>query len=90
MTVHLTKAVRGQNFEDLDLLAKLLAPRKSERTTETPLIEVLDTQEAISEDDELAARTEGLSLADQEILEGGFDLNMVLQTYLISLCSCAK
>ena len=86
----MTKAVRGQNFEDLDLLAKLLAPRKSERTTETPLIEVLDTQEAISEEDELAARTEGLSLADQEILEGGFDLNMVLQTYLISLCSCAK
>ena len=86
----MTKAVRGQNFEDLDLLAKLLAPRKSGRTTETPLIEVLDTQEAISEEDELAARTEGLSLADQEILEGRFDLNMFPQTYLISICSCAK
>ncbi|KAI0086332.1 SHQ1-domain-containing protein [Irpex rosettiformis] len=69
LTVSLTKAVRGQNFEDLDLLAKLLAPRKSERTEETPLIEVLDSQESVSQDDELAARTEGLSLADQEIFE---------------------
>ncbi|KAI0818917.1 SHQ1-domain-containing protein [Irpex lacteus] len=69
LTVSLTKAVRGQNFEDLDLLAKLLAPRKSERTEQTPVIEVLDTQETVSEEDELVARTEGLSVADQEIFE---------------------
>lgn len=70
LTVSLTKAVRGQNFEDLDLLAKLLAPRKSEHTEQTPVIEVLDTQETVSEEDELVARTEGLSVVDQEIFEG--------------------
>lgn len=69
LTISLTKAVRGQEFEDLDLLAKLLALRRSERSQGT-LVEVLDSQENVSEDDELAARTSGLSLAEQEIYEG--------------------
>lgn len=60
----------GQHFEDLDLLAKLLAPRPAERPSQGPLIEVLDTQDAEqSAEDDLVARAEGLSLEHQEILE---------------------
>lgn len=73
LTVTLTKAVPGQDFEELDLLAKLLAPRPSERAPEGPLIEVLDSQdETLTAEDELVAQTEGLSLSSeqQEILEG--------------------
>lgn len=72
LTVSLTKAVVGQTFEDLDLLAKLLAPRPSERAPEDgPLIEVLDSEEAPGNaEDDLIARTQGLSLDRQEILEG--------------------
>ncbi|KAI0690061.1 SHQ1-domain-containing protein [Cytidiella melzeri] len=69
LTVSLTKSVRGQDFEDLDLLSKLLAPRRSERAEGKPLIEVLNSQESVSEDDDLTARTSGLSLAEQEIYE---------------------
>lgn len=67
LTVTLTKAVPGQHFEDLDLLAKLLAPRKTEQG---PLIEVLDSDPNITTDeDELVARASGLSLDHEEILE---------------------
>lgn len=68
LTVTLTKAVPGQYFEDLDLLAKLLAPRKTEQG---PLIEVLDSDQNITTDeDELVARASTLSLDHEEILEG--------------------
>ena len=74
LTVTLTKAVSGEKFEDLDLLAKLLAPRQSEQAPQGPLIEVLESQEAPGgaedDEDELVARTRGLSLDRQEILEG--------------------
>lgn len=70
LTITLTKVLPGQPFEDLDLIAKLLAPRKSERAQGGPLIEVLDSQENISDEDELAARTAGLSIGQQEIIEG--------------------
>ena len=74
LTVSLTKAVHGQHFDDLDLLAKLLAPRVSEQEPQGPLIEVLDSQEneedAESPEDDLVARTQSLSLDKQEILEG--------------------
>ncbi|GJE86893.1 SHQ1-domain-containing protein [Phanerochaete sordida] len=70
LTVTLTKAVPGQDFEDLDLLAKLLAPRPTEQPSQGPLIEVLDSQSAeVSPEDDLVARAEGLSLEQQEILE---------------------
>lgn len=70
LTVTLTKAVKGQTFDDLDLLAKLLAPRPSK--PEGPLIEVLDSQEAPTDDEELANATGRLSMSQeqQEILEG--------------------
>ena len=71
LTVTLTKAVAGQHFEDLDLLAKLLAPRASEQKPKGHLIEVLDSnQNAESAEDELVASTASLSLDQQEILEG--------------------
>lgn len=60
----------GQQFEDLDLLARLLAPRRSEAAERGPLIEVLDSAQETSPDDELAARTAELSLEEQELLEG--------------------
>ncbi|EIW60559.1 SHQ1-domain-containing protein [Trametes versicolor FP-101664 SS1] len=71
LTVTLTKEVPGQEFKDLDLLAKLLAPRPSNTAPAQPIIEVLDSQETELEDadEELAARTQGLSLEQQEILE---------------------
>ncbi|CAL1704202.1 unnamed protein product [Somion occarium] len=60
--------VKGQTFEDLDLLAKLLAPRASK--AQGPLIEVLDSEQASqNDDDELASATESLSLEQREILE---------------------
>ncbi|KAI0664996.1 SHQ1-domain-containing protein [Cubamyces menziesii] len=71
LTVTLTKEVPGQEFKDLDLLAKLLAPRPSKSTPAEPVIEVLDSQEAdsVDADEELATRTQNLSLEQQEILE---------------------
>ncbi|KAI0637170.1 SHQ1-domain-containing protein [Trametes polyzona] len=71
LTVTLTKEVPGQEFKDLDLLAKLLAPRPSQTAPAQPIIEVLDTQEApeIDADEELASRTQELSLEQREILE---------------------
>lgn len=89
LTVNLTKAVPGEHFEDLDLLTKLLALRPAERPSQGPLIEVIDTQNAVeSAEDNLITRTEGLSLERQEILEGAlllslsgaltFDLNEII------------
>lgn len=48
LSVRLTKETRGAHFPDLDLLAKLLAPRSAavlseEGRAQKPLIEVLDT-----------------------------------------------
>ncbi|KAL6309068.1 SHQ1-domain-containing protein [Sparassis latifolia] len=70
LTVTLTKAVKGQEFKDLDLLAKLLAPRPPEHLPEQPLIEVLSSEDApVTEDDELSARAQSLTLEHDEFLE---------------------
>ncbi|KAF7791274.1 hypothetical protein EIP86_002288 [Pleurotus ostreatoroseus] len=70
LTITLTKEVPGQHFEDLDLLAKLLAPRPPESEPQAPLIEVLDSQNIpVDEEEELISRTQNLSLDRQEILE---------------------
>ncbi|KAF7303612.1 CS domain-containing protein [Mycena indigotica] len=63
LTVTLVKQEKGQEFADLDLLGKLLAPKPS--APRQPEIEVIG-----SEEDELVAQTEGLSLSSeqQEIL----------------------
>ena len=64
LTVTLTKETKGEVFEDLDLLAKLLAPQPRVHKP-SPLIEVLH-----SESDDLVSKTQSLSLNHSEILEG--------------------
>lgn len=64
LTVVLTKQTRGQEFRDLDLLAKLLAPRPSSNEVK---IEVLDSSP--EEDDDLVAKTQALSI-EPDVLEG--------------------
>ncbi|EAU88048.1 shq1 [Coprinopsis cinerea okayama7 len=59
LTVTLTKEQKGQHFEDLDLLAKLLAPRPSKTT---PTIEVLSSET----NDELSSKLDGLTLEGKE------------------------
>jgi protein SHQ1 len=72
LTVTLTKESRGQTFEDLDLLAKLLAPRVPEHHVE-PTIEVIDSHDApTTGEDEVIQRMEALGLDEErrQILEG--------------------
>ncbi|KAL4077345.1 SHQ1 protein-domain-containing protein [Scleroderma yunnanense] len=65
LTITLTKEIKGQDFPDLDLLAKLLAPRPS-HPPHGPSIEVLESQSG-SEDDitNISRRADNLSLADE-------------------------
>jgi protein SHQ1 len=63
LTVTLTKARRGEEFKDLDLLAKLLAPKIQDRS---PIIEVISTQD----NDDLVKSTASLTLEERDILEG--------------------
>ncbi|KAJ7763147.1 SHQ1 protein-domain-containing protein [Mycena maculata] len=63
LTVTLTKKLKSQDFSDLDLLARLLAPRQS------PLIEVICKEDA-DVADELVSRTNTLSLEHEELLLG--------------------
>ena len=73
LNITLTKEVPGQHYEDLDLLAKLLAPRPPKSEPQAPLIEVLDSQNIpVDEEEELISRTQNLSLDRQEILEGAW------------------
>ena len=63
LTVTLTKEVPGEEFEDLDLLSKLLAPKAECRNDQHPVIEVIN-----STDDEimqLAENTKQLSLEQE-------------------------
>ncbi|KAK0459575.1 SHQ1 protein-domain-containing protein [Desarmillaria tabescens] len=63
LTVVLTKQTRGQEFRDLDLLAKLLAPRPSSNEVK---IEVLDSSP--EDDNDLVAKTQALSI-EPDVLE---------------------
>jgi protein SHQ1 len=72
LTVTLTKESKGQEFADLDLLSKLLAPRPSQPA---PLVEVIG-QEDVDGADELVARTNALSLEHDEILLGTGSLSV--------------
>lgn len=71
LTVTLSKACPGEEFKDLDVLAKLLAPVKHAEPAKQPLIEVLDSQaEVISDDLENEESIENLKSDRREILEG--------------------
>ncbi len=65
LTISLTKEEKGQEFKDLDLLTKLLAPRK---TKTEPTIEVVSSQD--NEEEELVSSVDKLSLERNELLEG--------------------
>lgn len=66
LTVTLTKENKGQDFPDLDMLARLLAPRPSQVVQ--PSIEVLSSQDDTNGDDqELVDQAEGLTLEDKEL-----------------------
>ncbi|KAG1826955.1 SHQ1 protein-domain-containing protein [Suillus subaureus] len=69
LTVTLTKETKGQEFPDLDLLAKLLAPRHVE-VPKQPAIEVIGSETSPqSELEELVDLTDAISLEQREILE---------------------
>jgi len=65
LTISLTKEDKGQDFKDLDLLTKLLAPRK---TSTGPTIEMVSSQD--TEESELVSGIDNLSLEKNEILQG--------------------
>jgi len=68
LIVKLTKEVPGEQFEDLDLLSKLLAPRSDTTDSGAPVIEVIGSNEEerqVTEEDEpeiLVDGTEKMSL----------------------------
>lgn len=69
--VTLNKQVKGQEFKDLDLLSKLLAPRPT--PAQTPGIEVLSAEETDAQKvddgvDALSAQAERLTLEQDEFL----------------------
>jgi len=69
LTITLTKEIKGQAFQDLDLLAKLLAPRL--HSARSSKIEVIERESSLQDDtDDLVEKTEMLSLNQSEILEG--------------------
>lgn len=62
----LTKENKGQDFPDLDMLARLLAPRPSQVVQ--PSIEVLSSQDATNGDDQdLVDQAESLTLEEKEL-----------------------
>lgn len=69
LTVTLTKEVQGQDFKDLDLLAKLLSPKPSENH-DKPSIEVIAEDTSNDDMSDLVDRADKLSLDHEEILEG--------------------
>lgn len=80
LTVVLAKQVPGEEFKDLDILAKLLAPLCSEPPAE-PLIEVVDSETEAGASDpegELVNATLNLTLEQREVLEGGVETHMVI------------
>ncbi|KAI0035979.1 SHQ1-domain-containing protein [Vararia minispora EC-137] len=64
LTITLNKVVPGLEFPDLDLLAKLLAPRRLENSAPRgPLVEILSSEEIPeTAEEEIVTKTEGLSL----------------------------
>lgn len=69
LTVTLTKEAKGLEFPDLDLLAKLLAPRHVEAPKQ-PAIEVIGSETSPQNElEELVDLTDAMSLEQREILE---------------------
>lgn len=64
LTITMTKENKGQDFKDLDLLAKLLASRT---TTRQPVIEVLSSDNG--DESDMVSKIQGLSLEENLSLE---------------------
>jgi protein SHQ1 len=74
LTVTLTKEAKGQEFPDLDLLAKLLASRNVE-VSGHPAIEVIASETSLhDESEELVDSFGAISLEQREFLEGAYDV----------------
>ncbi|KAI0315850.1 SHQ1-domain-containing protein [Amylostereum chailletii] len=74
LTVTLTKENKGQNFPDLDLLAKLLAPRAAaSETPQGPTIEVVSSHTSdgpeTADEDDLVDSARALTLDDSTLTE---------------------
>ena len=76
VTIWVTKVVHGQEFEDLDLPARLLMPRKGEHRERIPFVGRLHFQEVSPIESESVGK--GLPPIDKEIDEGKFDLVVFL------------
>lgn len=74
LTITLTKETKGQDFKDLDLLSKLLAPKSLvDGPAPTPIIEVLHsevTTNAEADADELSGHMAKLTTVEHELLQG--------------------
>lgn len=89
LTLTLTKLNRGENFPDLDLLGKLLAPPPAQSTPRNATIEVLDSQDTsgntVTDDPDDTEREEILDGEHCHIL-----LVLLIMTDLSSICSCSQ
>ena len=74
LTVTLTKEKAGEAFDDLDLLAKLLAPRKTPKRTMTNIEVISSSNDTENELEDLSSKTGFLSLEDDEATDGKFQL----------------
>jgi protein SHQ1 len=87
LTVNLTKETKGEVFKDLDLLAKLLAPRPTE-VLHQPTIEVVSKGDVADDEAYLIQKTESLALDREEVLEGKYLIAEVLVE--ADLCIAAR
>jgi hypothetical protein len=88
LTLTLTKLNRGEDFPDLDLLGKLLAPPPAaQNTPRNATIEVLSSQD-ISEN---TVTSDPGDTERKEILDGEHGpLVLLIMTNLSSMCSCSQ
>jgi hypothetical protein len=87
LTVTLTKVNKGQVFDDLDLLAKLLAPRRSKQDP-SPSIEVLSVENR--PEDDLVTKTEALALERDEFAEGRLFKNSDVQLHQLFIAQLKR
>jgi hypothetical protein len=89
LTLTLTKLNRGENFPDLDLLGKLLAPPPAQSTPHNATIEVLSSQNTSGNTDTSdPGDTERKKILDGE--HRHIFRVLLIMTNLSSICSCSQ